>query len=84
MLDKNTVILNQLSQGRANLVGFSRFLGNEKITPEKLIQSAIARCAPCAKDKHVLVINDTTEFNFEDHVNFFRPGRPSPGPHRQQ
>jgi len=70
MLDKNTTILNQLAQGRSDLVGFSRFLSNEKITPTKLIRSAIARCDQCVEDKHVLVLNDTTEFNFEDHVNF--------------
>ena len=64
------MILNQLAEGRSNLVGFSRFLSNEKITPTKLIQSAIARCIPYSEGKHVLVLNDTTEFNFEDHVNF--------------
>ena len=70
MIEKNTIILNQLSQGRADLVGFSRFLSNDKITPEKLIESAVARCSQVVKDKHVLVLNDTTEFNFEDHINF--------------
>jgi hypothetical protein len=70
MLDKNTIILNQLAQGRADLVGFSRFLSNEKTIPEKITESAIARCSSLVKGKHVLVLNDTTEFNFEDHINF--------------
>lgn len=70
MLEKNTIVLNQLAQGRANLVGFSRFLSNEKITETTLIDSAISRCSELVKDKHVLILNDTTQFNFEDHINF--------------
>lgn len=70
MLEKNTIVLNQLAQGRANLVGFSRFLSNRKITEQRLIDSAISRCSELARGKHVLVLNDTTQFNFEDHINF--------------
>ena len=70
MLDKNTVILNQLAQGRADLVGYSRFLSNQKIKDSSLVDSAVARCAGQVEDKHVLVLNDTTEINFEGHINF--------------
>ena len=70
MLDKNTIILNQLAQGRAELVGYSRFLSNQKIKTGSLIDSAVDRCSGLVEDKHVLVLNDTTEFNFEDHINF--------------
>jgi Transposase DDE domain len=70
MLDKNTVILNQLAQGRAELVGYSRFLNNQKVKTGSLVDSAVDRCARLVEGKHVLVLNDTTEFNFEDHINF--------------
>lgn len=70
MMDKNTTILNQLAHGRADLVGFSRFLGNDKITPDKLVGSAIHRCSQLVKGRHVLVLNDTTDFNFRDHENY--------------
>lgn len=70
MVEKNTVILNQLSQGRSEVVGFSRFLSNDKITPERLIDSAVARCGGLVKSRHVLVVNDTTQFNFEGHHNY--------------
>ena len=70
MMDKNTTILNQLAEGRAGLVGFSRFLRNDKITQDKLISSAIHRCSPLVKGRHVLVLNDTTDFNFREHQNY--------------
>jgi len=69
-MKKNTVILNQLANGRSDLVGFSRFLSNEKITPEILIQSAINRCSELVAGRDVLVVNDTTDFNFRDHYNY--------------
>lgn len=70
MIDKNTTILNQLAEGRADLVGFSRFLNNDKITPDKLVNSAIHRCSQLVAGRHVLVINDTTDFNFRDHEKY--------------
>jgi hypothetical protein len=70
MLKKNTVVLNQLAQGRSALVGFSRFLNNERITTDALIESAVQRCSQLVEGRHVLVINDTTDFNFRDHSNY--------------
>jgi Transposase DDE domain len=69
-MKKNTVVLNQLSSGRSDLVGFSRFLNNEKITSEGLIQSAVSRCSELVAGRSVLVINDTTDFNFRDHFKY--------------
>lgn len=77
---KNTVILNQLAERRSDLVGFSRFLSNDKITPDTLVRSAIHRCNELAKGRHVLVINDTTDFNFRDHQNFLDPSDEHLGP----
>lgn len=71
MLDKNTTILNQLAEDRSDLVGFSRFLRNDKITADSLIKSATHRCSQLVDGRDVLVINDTTDFNFRDHQNLF-------------
>ena len=51
-------------------MGFSRFLNNDKITPDKLIDSALHRCSRLVEGRDVLVINDTTDFNFRDHQNY--------------
>jgi hypothetical protein len=70
MVDKNTIVLNQLADGRSDLVGFSRFLSNDKITPDALVESAIHRCKRLVEGRHALIINDTTDFNFRDHQNY--------------
>ena len=70
MMEKNTIVLNQLAHDRSDLVGFSRFLNNDKITTGKLIDSAIKRCGKLVDERHVLVLNDTTDFNFRDHRNY--------------
>lgn len=70
MMEKNTVVLNQLARGRSDLVGYSRFFSNGKITTDSLIRSATQRCGHLSEGRHVLVINDTTDFNFRDHGNY--------------
>ena len=70
MIEKNTIILNQLANGRSELVGFSRLLSNDKITHDKLIESAVEHCSKQVEDRNVLVINDTTGFDFGDHHNY--------------
>jgi len=70
MIQCNTSILNQLAHGKAELKAYSRLLKNEKVTPEDIIDSATTRCGELVKDKHVLVLNDTTQLNYESHSNF--------------
>ena len=70
MLDKNTVVINQLSQNRADTVGLCRYLHNEKITMETLILEQTNKVNAFVSDKHVLVLNDTTEINYQSHINF--------------
>jgi hypothetical protein len=69
-MKRNTIVLNQLASGRSDLVGFSRFLSNEKVTTQNLIESATNRCSELVAGRSVLVINDTTDFNFRDHYKY--------------
>src|SRR3990170_1739103 len=70
MAQCNTVVLNQLARGKAELKAYSRLLKNEKVTPEDIIDSATSCCSELVKDRHVLVVNDTTQLNYERHSNF--------------
>ena len=79
-MEKNTIVLNQLAHDRSDLVGFSRFLNNDKITTGKLIDSAIKRCGKLVDERHVLVLNDTTDFNFRDHRNYLNMADEHLGP----
>lgn len=52
------------------MVGFCRFLRNDKVSIEKLIESAVRRCDTLSANREVLVLSDTSEFNFKDHNHF--------------
>lgn len=49
---------------RSQEVRFGRFLGNRKVTTEKLIQGWSEQTGPAAAGRHVLAIQDTSEINF--------------------
>lgn len=64
MLARNSVCLRRLSGGRRGQeVRFNRFLGNEKVTVERLIEGWSERTGPAAAGRHVLAIQDTSEIN---------------------
>lgn len=49
---------------RPQEVRFGRFLGNSKVTSERLIEGWSEQTAPAAAGRHVLAIQDTSEINF--------------------
>jgi hypothetical protein len=49
---------------RSQEVRFGRFLSNGKVTIDRLIAGWSERTAPAAAGRHVLAIQDTSEFNF--------------------
>ncbi len=59
--------IRQSSENVAQQRGAYRFLNNEKVTEEELILSCCERTKTLCKDKHVLVLNDTTEINLQRH-----------------
>jgi len=67
MINKETVILNRLSDDRSELVGSCRFFENEKVSSEALIKEAASRCKNATKGSDVLAIQDTSEINYQRH-----------------
>jgi hypothetical protein len=63
------VSLRGLGSGRACEVQFGRFLSNKKVKVIELIDNVCKSTIEASKDRHVLLIEDTTEANFQDHVN---------------
>ena len=61
--------LRRLGSGRAGEVQFGRFLSNKKVKVIELIDNVCKSTIEASKDRHVLLIEDTTEANFQDHVN---------------
>lgn len=64
MVMHEKVCLRQLGQGRARQVQFGRFLGNGKVTVERLIAGWSEQTVGAVEGRHVLAIQDTSEFTF--------------------
>lgn len=65
MVLRTRVCVRQLAGGkRSQEVRFGRFLGNGKVTIERLIEGWSEQTGPAAAGRHVLAIQDTSEINF--------------------
>ena len=65
MVAGKDVCLRRLARGvRAREVRFNRFLGNAKVTTERVIESWSEGTALAADGRHILAIQDTSEINF--------------------
>jgi hypothetical protein len=65
MVAGKDVCLRRLSKGdRALEVQFNRFLGNDRVTTERIIESWSECTVAATQGRHVLAIQDTSEINF--------------------
>ena len=65
MVAGKTVCLRRLSRGdRALEVRFNRFLGHDKVTAERIIESWGEGTVAAVEGRHVLAIQDTSEIHF--------------------
>jgi hypothetical protein len=64
MVARASTCVRRLSRGqRSQEVRFGRFLRNDKVTIERLIEGWSEQTAPAAAGRHVLAIQDTSEIN---------------------
>lgn len=69
MVRRKSVCLRRLANGqRSAIVRFGRFLANPRVTVERLIEGWAGQTAPACAGRHVLAIQDTSEFNFRTAV----------------
>jgi hypothetical protein len=65
MVRRKSVCLRRLAGGqRRSIVRFGRFLANPRVTVERLIEGWSPQTMPACRGRHVLAIQDTSEFNF--------------------
>jgi hypothetical protein len=57
--------LRELGRTRAEQVGFARFFHNRRVTVEEILATAGARTGEAAAGRHVLLIEDTSEINYQ-------------------
>ena len=65
--EKSSVVMNR-SDKWSDQIGFYRFFSNDRVREEDLISCIIDNCVDHCRDlNHLLLIEDTTEFNLESH-----------------
>ena len=65
--------LRQITQSNAEQKSFYRLFNNESFSEEKIEQSIVQRCGGLCKGRHVLCIQDTTEFNLSAQRGRIKP-----------
>ncbi len=63
-----SVNIRQISDNRAEQVGYYRFLENENVTVSELVQSIAEHCQQNVAERHVLAISDSSEINLQSHI----------------
>ena len=68
MIEKQTVCLRRLGENRAGEVRLGRWLGNEEVSQEEMVDTILKKTAREVMGRHVLGIQDTTEINYQSHA----------------
>ena len=75
-----TAIINRLGLDKAGLVAAERFFNNPRIATSDLLQTATDRCAQASAGlEHVLVVQDTSQYNFDTYPTRFDDQDPDIG-----
>ncbi len=69
LIKKQKVCLRGLGGTRAKEVKFGRFLRNEKVPVQSLVQAETKRVATLIPSRHILALQDTSEINYQKHVD---------------
>lgn len=69
MMSKTTGTICKLADNRAELVAYSRFLNNSKLKANELIDQILIPPV-FVENMDILVIQDTSEFNYQGHINY--------------
>lgn len=72
MVRHQSVCLRQLGGARAGEMRYGRLLRNERVTVQKLIEGVCRGIGERAAGRHVLLIEDTSELNYQAHAGRVR------------
>jgi len=68
MRQQPTMCVHALADNRLEALAFGRFLDHSGVSHAEMLVTAGRATGGRVQDRHVLAIQDTTEFNFPDHV----------------
>lgn len=75
-----SAIVNQFSKKHKEKMGAYRFLNNSSVSPDAILSGLIQTCRKNASGRqHLLCIQDTSEINYEAHVERMKKKTVSPG-----
>jgi hypothetical protein len=69
MIEEQVVGMRKLGRTSAGTKKIYRFFSNEKVTLEELANNVSDKIGKAAEGLHVLAIQDTTELNYQNHVD---------------
>lgn len=72
LIDIPTAVINRVAEDRSSVVGYHRFLKNESITHDLLMESHYAYLSQKVSDKDLICIQDTTEYNYQHHSKLLK------------
>lgn len=67
LFSKSVHSIRQLSSDEASAKGFYRFLQNDRVSEEDIVENLRFNCRACCRGKYVVAIQDTTEINLSSH-----------------
>lgn len=65
MIEKGTSIVNKMAKNHAEKIAVYRMLNNNRFSYKEILEASFEKCATSIDTNHVLVIQDTTEFNYQ-------------------
>jgi hypothetical protein len=65
LIHKGTSVINKLVDSHTEKIGIYRMLSNDRFDYSDLLEASHKKCADAIDVKHVLAIQDTTEFNYQ-------------------
>ncbi len=65
MIKKGTSIVNKMANNNAEKIAIYRMLNNKRFSHKDMMEASFEKCADNIDTDHVLVIQDTTEFNYQ-------------------
>lgn len=74
MVQNKSAVIQQFDKTRASVVASSRFFNNEHVRIEDLIECSKEHCREWSKGREVVVIHDTTDYNYWHHRGRIQPG----------
>ena len=74
LITKPCAIINRLANDRSAVVGYHRFLNNPRVCYHNIMEGHLDFVSKKTKGKHLICIQDTSEYCYEKHRGFIKEG----------